>query len=138
MLDHIVYDSFGNILTETNASNGDRFKFAGMQHDSTIGQYFDHARWYGPVQGRFQAQDPLGFGGGDWNLYRYVKNDVSNAVDESGLNDLLAISPDSPAMYLGTQIVQAVNSYGKAMVTGLVAIASSPAVQVGVASRGPL
>ena len=27
--DHIVYDSFGNILTETNATNGDRFKFAG-------------------------------------------------------------------------------------------------------------
>ena len=35
LLDHIVYDSFGNILTETNASNGDRFKFAGMQYDST-------------------------------------------------------------------------------------------------------
>ena len=41
VLDHIVYDSFGNILTETNASNGDRFKFAGMQYDSTTGQYYD-------------------------------------------------------------------------------------------------
>ena len=46
-LDHIVYDSFGNIVTETNAANGDRFKFAGMQFDATVGQYFDHARWYG-------------------------------------------------------------------------------------------
>ena len=36
VLDHIVYDSFGNITTETSASNGDRFKFAGMQYDSTI------------------------------------------------------------------------------------------------------
>ena len=34
-LDHIVYDSFGNIVTETNATNGDRFKFAGMEYDST-------------------------------------------------------------------------------------------------------
>ena len=34
--DHIVYDSFGNILTETNATNGDRFKFAGMQYDYAI------------------------------------------------------------------------------------------------------
>jgi hypothetical protein len=37
-LDHIVYDSFGNILTETNASNGDRFKFGGMEYDGSIGQ----------------------------------------------------------------------------------------------------
>ena len=42
-LDHIVYDSFGNIVTETNAANGDRFKFAGMQYDATTGQYYDHA-----------------------------------------------------------------------------------------------
>jgi len=32
-LDHIVYDSFGNIVTEANASDGDRFKFAGMEYD---------------------------------------------------------------------------------------------------------
>ena len=43
-LDHIVYDSFGNIVTETNAANGDRFKFAGMQYDSTTSQYFDNRR----------------------------------------------------------------------------------------------
>ena len=43
-LDHIVYDSFGNIVTETDVSNGDRFKFAGMQYDATSGQYFDNLR----------------------------------------------------------------------------------------------
>ena len=41
--DHIVYDSFGNIVTETDAANGDRFKFAGMEYDATTGQYYDHA-----------------------------------------------------------------------------------------------
>ena len=47
--DQIVYDSFGNIVTETNVSNGDRFKFAGMQYDSTTVWYYDHARVvYGP------------------------------------------------------------------------------------------
>ena len=35
-LDHIVYDSFGNIVTETNATSGDRFKFAGMEYDSEM------------------------------------------------------------------------------------------------------
>ncbi len=40
-LDHVVYDSFGNIVTETNPSNGDRFKFAGMEYDTAVGQYYD-------------------------------------------------------------------------------------------------
>ena len=44
VLDHVVYDSFGNILTEKNASNGDRFKFAGMEYDNVTQQYFDQAR----------------------------------------------------------------------------------------------
>ena len=47
-LDHIVYDGFGNILTETNATNGDRFKYAGMEYDSTTGQYYDRGRTYDP------------------------------------------------------------------------------------------
>jgi YD repeat-containing protein len=35
-LDHIVYDSFGNIVTETDAANGDRFTFAGMEYDTPL------------------------------------------------------------------------------------------------------
>ena len=84
VLDHIVYDSFGNIVTETNASNGDRFKFAGMQYDATTGQYYDHARYYSAATGRFVSQDPMGFAAGDANLYRYVDNSPTNGVDPSG------------------------------------------------------
>jgi RHS repeat-associated protein len=84
-LDHIVYDSFGNIVTETDAANGDRFKFAGMQYDATIGQYFDNARWYGPGSGRFLSQDPKAFAAGDVNLYRYVGNEPTDATDPAGL-----------------------------------------------------
>ena len=84
-LDHIVYDSFGNIVTETNAANGDRFKFAGMEYDATIGQYYDHARWYGSGIGRFLNLDPLGIGGGDSDLYRYVANDALASLILQGL-----------------------------------------------------
>ena len=46
--DHVVYDSFGNIVTETNAANGDRFKFAGMEYDSTTGQDYAAAATTAP------------------------------------------------------------------------------------------
>ena len=33
VLDHLAYDSFGNITVETSSSSGDRFKYAGLQWD---------------------------------------------------------------------------------------------------------
>jgi RHS repeat-associated protein len=83
-IDHVVYDSFGNITTETSAGNGDRFKFAGMDYDATTGQDYDRARWYGPEQGKFLARDSIGFRAGDRNLYRYAGNDLVNAIDPTG------------------------------------------------------
>ncbi len=80
-LDHIVYDSFGNIVTETNATNGDRFKFAGMEYDATAGQYYHRARWYGSGTGRFFSVDPIGFAAGDADPYRYVGNSPPDQTD---------------------------------------------------------
>ena len=92
-LDHIVYDAFGNIVTETNAANGDRFKFAGMQYDATTGQYYDHARFYSPVEGRFLGLDPRQFAGLELNLYSYVGNAPRDATDPDGT------SPESGTAY---------------------------------------
>jgi len=83
-LDHIVYDPFGNTVTETNSTNGDRFKFAGMEYDSTVGIYYDHARYYDSAIGRFISQDPEGFAAGDTDLYRYVGNAPTLATDPTG------------------------------------------------------
>jgi hypothetical protein len=38
-LDTLTYDPFGGLLSETNAANGDRFKFAGGEYDSLMGGY---------------------------------------------------------------------------------------------------
>ncbi len=48
VLDQITYDSYGKILSETNPSNGDRFKFTGREWDSEIGLQFNRARYYDP------------------------------------------------------------------------------------------
>ena len=85
VVDTIIYDSFGQVVTETGASYGDRFKYAGMEYDSAIQIYYDQARNYNPATGRFLQQDPLGLAAGDVNVYRYVFNEPTNLVDPSGL-----------------------------------------------------
>jgi RHS repeat-associated protein len=60
----------------------------------TLFPYGAH-RWYDPQAGRWISQDPIGFTGGDINLYRYTKNAPTNFLDPSGLqlpnNQLQAI-----------------------------------------------
>ncbi len=114
VIDHIVYDSFGNIVTETNATNGDRFKFAGMEWDAAIGVYYDRARYYDPTTGRFVSQDPKGFAAGDTNLYRYVGNDPTNTIDPSGLQEMPVTGP-FPAARLGPEMTNAQYAYALAM-----------------------
>ncbi len=82
--DQLTYDSFGNILNETNSSNGDRFKFTGREWDSEIGQYYYRARYYNPTIGRFVSEDPLNVLSGDTNFYRYVRNSPLAKRDPSG------------------------------------------------------
>ncbi len=84
VLDHVTYDSFGNITSQTNSTYANRFMFAGMEYDSTTGLYDDHARYYDSVTGRFVSQDPMGFDAGDTDPYRYVGNGPTSAIDPSG------------------------------------------------------
>lgn len=44
------------------------------------------ARYYNPTTGRFMSSDPIGFAGGDTNLYRYSLNDPINRIDPDGLD----------------------------------------------------
>jgi hypothetical protein len=43
------------------------------------------ARDYDPTTGRWTAPDPIGFDGGDANLYRYAAGDPVNGLDPTGL-----------------------------------------------------
>jgi RHS repeat-associated protein len=50
----------------------------------TAGITFMRARFYMPGVGRFITMDPIGLAGGDTNLYAFVSNTPTNAVDPSG------------------------------------------------------
>jgi RHS repeat-associated protein len=86
VIDHLAFDTYGNITSETSPANGDRFKFAAREYDSATGLYFNRARYYDPATGRFISQDPMSFAAGDTDLYRYVGNGPTNATDPSGLD----------------------------------------------------
>ena len=84
VLDEITYDSFGNVLSETNPSAGDRFKFTARELDAALSLYYYRARWYDPQLSRFLREDPLSFTAGDTNLYRYVHNRPNSYTDPTG------------------------------------------------------
>jgi RHS repeat-associated protein len=77
------YDSFGNA---TNLSFPSRYQYTGREFDATTGLQYSRARWYDPNIGRFISEDPIGFGGGDVNLYGYVWNKPVNLTDPMGLD----------------------------------------------------
>jgi RHS repeat-associated protein len=85
VLDALTYDPYGNILNQTNAANAPRFLYAGGAYDSLTGYDQFGRRYYDPSDGRWTSQDPLGFKAGDTDLYRYVANDPTNAIDPNGL-----------------------------------------------------
>jgi len=84
LINTISYDTFGQVLAQTNTSAGDRFLFTAREFDAVTAQYFYRARYYAAATGRFTQQDPLQFFAGDSNLYRYVGNRVTGATDPSG------------------------------------------------------
>jgi RHS repeat-associated protein len=84
VVDHLVYDAFGQIDSQTSAVDQPRFTYTGRPFDSAVELYNYRARWYDAVNGVFASADPLGFGGGDTNLSRYCGNSPANFVDPSG------------------------------------------------------
>ena len=84
--DALTYDAYGNILTETDASQRGRYAWTGRELDAETGLQYNRARWYDPRIGSWVSQDPMGFSAGDSNLYRYVKNSPDNHGDPSGLD----------------------------------------------------
>jgi RHS repeat-associated protein len=78
-----TFDPFGN-TSSTGTASTNSLAYTGRELDAT-GLYFYRARYYNPQLQRFMSEDPLGFGGGDTNLYGYVSDSPTNRVDPLGL-----------------------------------------------------
>ncbi|MGB6012424.1 MAG: RHS repeat-associated core domain-containing protein [Desulfobacterales bacterium] len=95
----IDYDSFGNIIDDTNPAFNLPFGFAGGLHDRDTGLVRFGYRDYDPDVGRWSAKDPILFAGGDTDLYGYVLNDPVSLVDPWGLFLDPAFSPNPNQEY---------------------------------------
>jgi len=58
LVNQTTYDSFGQVLNETNSLLGDRFKFTGRELNSGSDYYY-RARQYSASSGRFGSLDPI-------------------------------------------------------------------------------
>ena len=80
-----AYTPFG-IITNKQETITQPFTFVGQHGVMTEpnGWYYMRARYYDPHTGRFISQDPLGFDGGDVNLYIYAANNPIVYMDPNG------------------------------------------------------
>jgi len=85
LADHLQYNPFGQLFSESNPSVLHLAGYAGGLYDSSTGLvYFIH-RWYDPQATVWISADPTGFYAGDANRSRYVSNDPTDETDPSGL-----------------------------------------------------
>jgi len=108
-----LYDPYGAVtITDANwnprtgnTSNfGWQYLHQGGRLDSVTGWYGFRNRDLIPSEGRWAERDPLGFGGGDVNLYRFVGNEPVVAADPLGESWTDWINPVAIGSSLGTRI----------------------------------
>jgi len=80
----IEYDAYGNVIHDSTPNITIPFGFAGGLKDPDTGLIRFGYRDYDPTTGRWTARDPIGFAGGDTNLYGYASNTPVKHIDPDG------------------------------------------------------
>jgi len=86
VVNHLVYDAFGKLRSETNPAVDSLFLFTGRPFDQDSQLQNNLNRWYDARVGRWLSEDPVGFAAGGMNLYRYVENQALTKTDPSGFD----------------------------------------------------
>jgi RHS repeat-associated protein len=84
VVNHIIRDSFGKVVSETDPSQGSLIGWTGRPVDKATGQQNNLNRWYDPIIAGWMSQDPSGFYGGQTNIYVYCGNSPTNGTDPTG------------------------------------------------------
>jgi RHS repeat-associated protein len=80
----VSYDSYGNVIDDSNPVFTIPFGYAGGLQDSDTKLIRFGFRDYDPQTGRWTARDPIGLSGG-LNVYGYVQNNPIGSNDRYGL-----------------------------------------------------
>ena len=111
------YDAFGNLEATSFETVANPYAFTARERDAESGLMFYRARYYDPKIGRFISEDPIGFEGEMFNLYRYAKNSPVVYLDSYGLNSETA-----------TSSIASIQSVG--FLTGLLVAAICPVIAI--------
>ncbi len=84
MQSYVDYDSYGRLQPGSTPVLDEPLGFAGRYWLAPLGLYENRRRFYAPELGRFTQEDPTRFGGFDFNLYRYARNDPLGFRDPTG------------------------------------------------------
>ncbi|MEL6107299.1 MAG: RHS repeat-associated core domain-containing protein [Planctomycetota bacterium] len=90
VVQHLQYDSFGNVVDSGGVEPLTRFLYTSREFDTEIGLQFNRARYYDATVGSFLNEDPIGFAAEDSNLFRYAGNSTLSLYDPFGTT---AIAP---------------------------------------------
>ncbi len=88
------YDAYGVLLGGPRATQTDLL-YAGEMYDSGAEMYYLRARYYNPLNGRFNRMDPFGGSNRDpqsLHKYLYAHSNPTNNVDPTGQLAMMAIS----------------------------------------------
>jgi RHS repeat-associated protein len=115
VLNHLIYDSYGQVTSETNSTVEFRYGYTGRERDEETGLNYYRARYYDATTGGFLSEDPMSFAAGDYNLSRYVFGSPTNWNDPSGLNAARSENPfeqffNDAAAAIGAAVVAGIGS----------------------------
>jgi len=138
-----AYEPYGK-TTQSGAASSNAFQYTGRENDNTGLAYY-RARYYAPGKGRFIAEDPIGFGGGE-NLYAYVGGNPVSRIDPLGLEWQFTIGvggsiggssvPGIPGFFGGGGLSVGFTSSGQIIVQGQATGSLGLGVYGGVGAQG--
>jgi RHS repeat-associated protein len=101
---HRIFDSFGNLVSETNGSVTILFGFTARPFDVASGLQWNLNRWYISTLGVWMSEDPIGFKGDPSNLSRYVLNSPLDGTDPTGLDRYITQMTVVGGMHTGVAV----------------------------------